>query len=145
MPYTIHYWRLTYRVKGNREQAACPSTAHILYSQVDVVASQLELTLMNHKQGPNMPLLRVRVLDAYFGASEGGGPGSIQVDVQLPLEAFSYSAQLQEFECLLEPTFLGARLLICTADKVSIQCSPYDYHCYYFYYYCYCYCYCYYY
>jgi len=82
---------------------------------VDVVAAQMDLTLMNHSLGPNMPLARLRVLDAYAGLRQTGR-GNLQLDLQLPLEAMSYSVKQHAFETLLEPSLLGLRVLVVPAQ-----------------------------
>ena len=52
---------------------------------VDVVAAQMDLTIMNHSLGPNMPLARLRVLDAYAGLRQTG-----RISLQLDLVIRSY-------------------------------------------------------
>ena len=102
-------------VAAHLEERVSDSLLTAAQVTVDVVAAQMDLTLMNHSLGPNMPLARLRVLDAYAGLRQTGR-GNLQLDLQLPLEAMSYSVKQHAFETLLEPSLLGLRVLVVPAQ-----------------------------
>lgn len=79
--------------------------------RLDVIIRQLDVLLINHTHGPNMPLCQLRLRDGYLLAVHQALV-ALQLDAQLPIDALSYNFELETpvFESLLEPLVLVVRL-----------------------------------
>lgn len=89
--------------------------------RLDVVASHLQLTVMNHTLGPSIPLLKLELIDGYMLMLTH--VNRVHLDFHLPIEAQAYNARLSDFETLIEPVVVGMRLRTATKILSGLQRS----------------------
>jgi hypothetical protein len=77
--------------------------------RMELVVSRVDFTLINHTQGPNMPLMRISLCDV-FVLGVHRTEHTLQCDVRLPLECSAFNQETNAFESLIEPLLVGARV-----------------------------------
>ena len=92
---------------------AVPGTLNAVFKQTwrfEAILNQADVVLINHTQGPNMPLMRLRLRDVFIlGVNRKHHAAQFDLLVPVECQAYNQETEVAGFEALLAPAIIALR------------------------------------